>query len=174
VFHSYLKQFDVPEKRKVGELSKGTKTKFALAAALAHEPELLIMDEPTSGLDPIFRREVLSIISEYIRDGERSVLFSTHISADLERIADYIVYVRNGKLRFTGSKEQLLDAYMLVRGPAGLLERIKLPFAGLQQTALGFEGLLPIEHYSDELLGAGVAAERPTLDDILVFTQGGK
>jgi len=174
VFYSYLKQFDVPEKRKVGELSKGTKTKFALAAALAHEPELLIMDEPTSGLDPVFRREVLSIISEYIRDGERSVLFSTHISADLERIADYIVYVRNGKLRFTGSKEQLLDTYMLVRGPVGLLERIKLPFAGLQQTALGFEGLLPIEHYSDELLGAGVAAERPTLDDILVFTQEGK
>lgn len=174
VFHTYLKQFGVPEKRRVGDLSKGTKTKFALAAALAHEPELLIMDEPTSGLDPVFRREVLSIISEYIRDGERSVLFSTHISADLERIADYIVYVRNGKIRFTGSKEQLLDTYMLIKGPVGLLERMMLPFAGMRQTALGFEGLIPIEHYSEELLHAGVAAERPTLDDILVYTQGGK
>ncbi|WP_409347221.1 ABC transporter ATP-binding protein [Paenibacillus sp. MBLB4367] len=174
VFTAYLSQFGIPAKRKIGDLSKGMKSKFALAAALAHEPELLIMDEPTSGLDPVFRREVLAILSEYIRDGERSVLFSTHINADLERIADYIVYIRDGRLHFTGSKEELLDTYVLVKGPLGLLEQNRIPFVGLQHTSLGFEGLLLSEHYEEARFGSQLIAEKPSLDDILVYTQGGK
>lgn len=174
IFQGYLKDFGIPERRKVCDLSKGMKTKFALAAALAHEPELLIMDEPTSGLDPVFRREVLSILSGYISNGDRSVLFSTHITADLERIADYIVYIRNGRLRFCGSKEDLLDAYVLVKGPVQLLKQDPLPFIGLQQTSLGFEGLLPRESYTEGRFGSQVLAEKPSLDEILVYTQEGK
>lgn len=174
IFQRYLHGFNLPERRKVRDLSKGMKTKFALAVALAHAPDLLIMDEPTSGLDPVFRREILSILSEYIQDGEKSVLFSTHISTDLERISDYIVYIQNGALQFCGSKEELLDAYVLVKGPVALLQTGGLEFSGVQQSPLGFEGLLPREYYSKSKFSSQVLVEKPSLDDILVYTQEAK
>ena len=175
-FRRYCDDFQLPVRRLIRDLSKGMKTKFALAAALAHEPELLIMDEPTSGLDPVFRRDVLSILSAYIQDEKRSVLFSTHISADLERIADYIVHVQRGRLQYYGSKDALLDSYLLVKGPAEWLQasQHKNCFAGLQQHALGFEGLLPADRYDEDRFGYPLTAERPTLDDILFYAQEGK
>ncbi|MDF2724111.1 MAG: transporter ATP-binding protein [Paenibacillus sp.] len=174
-FRKYVQDFQLPERRKIRDLSKGMKTKFALAAALAHEPDLLIMDEPTSGLDPVFRREVLSILSEYIQDGSRSVLFSTHISADLERIADFIVYIRDGRLMFCGSKEELIDSYMLVKGPLEWLQksRMKDHIVGLQQRSFGFEGLIAKAHYSEDRFRHPVTIEKPSLDDILVYTKEG-
>jgi len=172
-FLRYLRDFGIPLRRKIRDLSKGMKTKFALSAALAHEPELLVMDEPTSGLDPVFRREVLSILSEYIGNGERTVLFSTHISADLERIADYIVYIRDGRLHYSGSKEELLDEYWLVKGPTEWLQDAGLPLIGVQQTSLGFEGLLPKSSGAAGRLDHQVMLEKPSLDDILVFTKEG-
>lgn len=175
-FRKHADDFQLPTRRKIRDLSKGMKTKFALAAALAHEPELLIMDEPTSGLDPVFRREILNLLSEYILDGTRSVLFSTHISADLERIADYIVYVRRGKLEFCGSKEELLDSYLLVKGPLDWLRQKNMDhvFADIQQNDLGFEALVAREHYSEETFGHRVKSETPSLDDILVYTRRDK
>ncbi|TMV46703.1 ABC transporter ATP-binding protein [Paenibacillus mesophilus] len=172
-FQQYLQQFGLPERRKVRDLSKGMKTKFALAAALSHEPELLIMDEPTSGLDPVFRREILTMMSAYIRDGSKSVLFSTHISTDLERIADYIIHMGRGELKFCGTKEELLDSYVLVKGPVGLLQPDRFPFRGLRQTALGFEGLLAKRHVEADTFDSPFLVEKPTLDDILVYTQEG-
>lgn len=173
VFRKYLDDFQLPSRRKIRDLSKGMKTKFALAAALAHEPDLLIMDEPTSGLDSVFRREVLSILSEYIQEGTRSVLFSTHISTDLERIADYIVYIRNGQLKYCGSKEDLIDSYVLVKGPLEWLRtnRLENTFSGKQQNALGFEGLIAKESYSEDVFGNQVTVEKPSLDDILFYTR---
>ncbi len=173
LFRSYQHDFALPERRKMRELSKGMKTKFALAVALAHEPQLLIMDEPTAGLDSIFRREILSILSGYIKDGTRTVLFSTHNSLELERIADYIVYIQSGSLHFSGTKEDLLDSYMLVKGPTAFLLQHPLPFIGLQQSALGFEGLISSQHYSSIQWNDQIIVEKPTLDDILVFTKGG-
>lgn len=172
-FRRYAAEFQLPLRRKIRDLSKGMKTKFALASAFAHEPELLIMDEPTSGLDPVFRREVLSLLSDYIQDGTRSVLFSTHISADLERIADYIVYIRGGSVRFSGSKEELIDSYLLVKGPADWLRSSGLEpsFADIQRNDLGFEGLLPSGLYSEEAFAHPVKVEKPSLDDILVYTR---
>lgn len=173
VFQKYLDDFQLPSRRKIRDLSKGMETKFALAAALAHEPDLLVMDEPTSGLDPVFRREVLTILSEYIQDGARSVLFSTHISTDLERIADYIVYIRRGHIRFCGTKEDLIDGFWLVKGPAEWPEAagLKHAFLGLQHNELGFEGLVARESYSEEAFGHPVRVEKPSLDDILVYTR---
>jgi len=171
LFQRYITDFAVPGRTKVRDLSKGMKTKFSLAAALAHEPELLIMDEPTSGLDPVFRREVLTIMSEFIQDGNRSVLFSTHICTDLERIADYIVYVREGKVLFSGTKEELQDAYVMVKGASGLLRNKDHRFVGLQQTALGFEGLMTRKQFLDSQFDGHVIAEKPSLDDILVYTR---
>jgi ABC-2 type transport system ATP-binding protein len=171
-FRRYLDEFGLPERKKIRDLSKGMRTKFALAAALAHDPELLVMDEPTSGLDPVFRQELLSVLSDYIRDGTKSVLFSTHICADLERIADYIVYIGRGELRFSGTKEKLFDRYAIVKGPVELL-RDELPFVGLRQTRHGFEGLLDRERIGTEALDPALLMERPTLDDIVVFTREG-
>jgi ABC-2 type transport system ATP-binding protein len=173
LFLSYLRRFDIPSKRKVGELSKGMKTKFALAAALAHEPELLIMDEPTSGLDPVFRREVLALLSEYIQQESRSVLFSTHITADLDRIADYIVYLNQGRLHFAGSKEELMDTYRLVKGPNhSLTQEVRDHVLGLHETPVGFEGLVQMSEGLEQRLGDEVKLSIPTLDDILVYTRG--
>ncbi|QGQ94492.1 ABC transporter ATP-binding protein [Paenibacillus psychroresistens] len=172
LFQRYQHDFALPDKRKMRELSKGMKTKFALAVALAHEPELLIMDEPTAGLDSIFRREILSILSGYIQDGNRTVLFSTHISMELERIADYIVYIQNGSLQFSGTKEDLLDTYMLVKGPNAQLQQHPLPLIGLQQSSLGFEALITKDNYTSIPWNERIAAEKPSLDDILFFTQG--
>jgi ABC-2 type transport system ATP-binding protein len=175
-FQKYLDDFGLPSRRRIRDLSKGMKTKFALAAALAHEPELLIMDEPTSGLDPVFRREVLALLSDYIQDGTRSVLFSTHISADLERIADYIVYIRQGQIYFCGSQEELLDSYLLVKGPAEWLQttRLKHTFLEIQHNDLGFEGLVARDSYSEEMFSSRVKVEKPSLEDILVYTRGAK
>lgn len=175
-FKKLLDDFQLPSRRRIRDLSKGMTTKFALAAALAHEPELLIMDEPTSGLDPVFRREILAILSEYIHEGTRSVLFSTHISTDLERIADYIVYLRHGQVKFCGSKEELTDSYLLLKGSAEWLRAsdLKHVFLDIEQNELGFEGLVARGSYSEEVFGPQVRAEQPSLDDILVYTGRGK
>lgn len=103
-----LEKYDVDPRKKVGALSKGTKAKLAMALALAHQPELLILDEPTSGLDPIVRRELLSDLLEFVADGDRSVLFSTHITSDLERVADYITLIVSGRMAASDERETLL------------------------------------------------------------------
>lgn len=175
LFQRYLNEFRLPERRKIGALSQGMKTKFALAAALSHEPDLLIMDEPTAGLDPVFRREILSILSEYISTGTRTVLFSTHISTDLERIADYMIYIRDGRLHFCGSKEQLLDMYVLLQGANDWLNPHKRGlFTGIQHTPLGFEGLMRRAQYEQSGLDSRVTVTRPSIDDIMVYTQEGQ
>ena len=92
------------------------KMKLMLAVAMSHEAKLLILDEPTSGLDPVARDELLDILGEYIADGEKSILFSTHITSDLERIADYITLIDNGKIFYTGTKDDLLESFRIVKG----------------------------------------------------------
>lgn len=171
LFRRYLDAFRLPGKRKIGALSQGMKMKFALAVALAHEPELLIMDEPTAGLDPVFRREILTILSDYIRDADRTVLFSTHISTDLERIADYMIYIRDGRLQFSGSKEELLDTYVLLQGPNDRLPpQTGGAFVGLHRHAHGFEGLMLRTDFERSGLSDRITASRPTFDDIMVYT----
>lgn len=107
--------------------------KLMLACAFSHDAKLLILDEPTSGLDPLTRDEFLEILQDYIRDGQRSVLFSTHITTDLERVADYITLINRGNMIFTGSMEDLLSSYRLIKGkPCDLtadLEKIFLDCA---------------------------------------------
>lgn len=119
------------------------KMKYSLAIALSHGADLLIMDEPTAGLDPIFRRELLDLLSEHIQDEKKSILFSTHNTTDLDRIADYIVFVNEGRLVFNEMKESLANKYMLVKGNKELLDRdVRKWFIGLRETEVGFEGLL--------------------------------
>ena len=108
-FERLCGEFDLPLDRKFDALSQGMQTKFALAMALSHEADLLIMDEPTAGLDPVFRRELLQRLSALLQDERKSILFSTHITSDLARVADFITFVRNGEIAFSLPKDQLLD-----------------------------------------------------------------
>ncbi|MFA5130857.1 MAG: ABC transporter ATP-binding protein [Patescibacteria group bacterium] len=111
LFKQYIKEFDLPAGKRVKELSRGMKMKLMLAVAMSHEAKLLILDEPTSGIDPVARDELLEILSAYVADGQKSIFFSTHITTDLEKIADYISIIDKGALVYTGTKAGLLEAY---------------------------------------------------------------
>lgn len=115
LFRSYLDRFGVDPKRKLKHLSKGNVIRFQLAFALAHGADLFLFDEPEAGLDPDFRKELMDLLLELIEDGERSVLMSTHITEDLDRVADYITYIKNGKVIYTGTKENLCDRFVMVK-----------------------------------------------------------
>lgn len=110
-FRGFVREFSLPEKKPLKEFSKGMKMKTAIAVALSYESELLILDEPTDGLDPVVRSDILGMLYDYNRDGRRAVLLSSHITADLEKICDYIVYLHEGKVVFDEEKDALLDKY---------------------------------------------------------------
>ncbi len=116
VFDDYLLRFNLDINKKIDSLSKGMRMKFSLAAALSHKPKLLVMDEPTTGLDPLFRNELLDIFQEYIEDGEKTIFFSTHITSDLEKIADYIYFIDQGEIKLSAYADDLRQNYGLVKG----------------------------------------------------------
>lgn len=114
-FLDYVKKFDLPLNKKVKELSRGMKMKLSIAVTLSHESRLLVLDEATSGLDPIIRNEILDIFREYIEDGEHTVFLSSHITSDIEKIADYVMLIHKGRLLFVESKDELLYRYGIVK-----------------------------------------------------------
>ena len=167
-YTQYLERFSLQQEQTIGTLSKGMKMKYALALALSHNAELLIMDEPTSGLDPVSRDELLKILSEYIEDGEHSVLFSTHITGDLERAADYITYISYGELFFTGSKDDFVDMFRIVKGGIEeLSDDLKNKAAGIRTFPTGFEALMKTEDISGF---PNLTVDPATIDEIVVFT----
>lgn len=169
VFYNYLAQFGLNRKQKVKSLSKGMKMKMALAFALSHDPDLIIMDEPTAGLDPVFRRELLDILLDVIQDEEKAIFFSTHITTDLESIADYITMINNGKIIFSKEKDELIHQYKIVKGPIELAEAVK-PFAiHIRKTSIGFEALTDDAEALREKFAGQLVFEKPTLDAIMYF-----
>ncbi|WP_195575102.1 ABC transporter ATP-binding protein [Paenibacillus sp. 1001270B_150601_E10] len=173
-FNRYLEQFELSPKMKIENLSKGMKVKFALAVALSHEAELLIMDEPTSGLDPVFRREMLDLLADIMQDEHKSIIFSTHITTDLDRIADYITFINRGKFVFSDTKDSLLERYAIVKGDSQLLDSdIRKVFVGLRETAVGFEGLVADREKAAQLFGDYVILDKASLEDIMYFTAKG-
>lgn len=117
-FFQYVQRFSLPENKPLKEFSRGMKMKVNIAAALSHKAKLLILDEPTSGLDPIVRNEILDMFLEYIQDEENSVLVSSHITGDLEKIADYITFIHNGEIIFSDTKDNLVYGHGVVKGTA--------------------------------------------------------
>lgn len=173
-FDGYIKRFKLNPDQKLSQLSQGMKIKFQLAIALSHDADLLLMDEPTSGLDPVFRSEILDILKEYIEQGERSVLFSTHITTDLEKIADYITFVNEGKMVFSTDKDSILEEYAIVKGGLELLnEEFKINLVGMRKNAFGFEGLTNKRDQMKTIYKEDIIVEKASLEDIMVYTVGG-
>ncbi|AKG34931.1 ABC transporter ATP-binding protein [Paenibacillus durus] len=175
-FTRYLDLFELSEKSKVKDLSRGMKMKFSLAVALSHDADLLLMDEPTAGLDPVFRRELLDLLGEQILDENKSIVFSTHNTTDLDRIADYIVFMNRGKVVFNDNKDKILERYVLVKGGRELLDKDVLKyFVGVREGAHGFEALAPDRREAERAFQGNALLEAPTLEDIMYFTvKGGK
>jgi ABC-2 type transport system ATP-binding protein len=171
-FAGYLKKFKLPAEKRVKELSRGMKMKLMLAVAMSHGAKLLILDEPTSGLDPVARGELLDILRGYIADGAKSVFFSTHITSDLDKIADYITLIANGKIFFTGAKDDLAEHFLVIKGgPGDLTEEIKAHIIGLAQTSMGFEGLFPAAQAA--VLSGNLVTEAPKIDEVLIYISQG-
>ena len=167
-FIDYMEQFSLNPKQKINTLSKGMRMKYALALALSHKAELLIMDEPTSGLDPLVRSQLLNILKDYMGKGGKGVFFSTHITSDLEKIADMLIMIDGGEIVFQEEKDQLLDSYRIIKGSTEKLNTdTRKYFLNIEESAFGFTGITKqgsdvMEHMQDAL------TERPTIEDIML------
>lgn len=167
--------FELPLEKRFGVLSRGTKMKFALALALSHKAELVLMDEPTSGVDPVFRRELLDTLSDLLQDEKASILFSTHIATDLERISDYITLLQEGRVLFSVVKDQIMENWGLVKGGLELLESLPQNFfRGVHCGPYGFEALTDDAAEARRQFGSAVLIEKPSLEDIIYYTFRGE
>ncbi|NPV42640.1 MAG: ABC transporter ATP-binding protein [Firmicutes bacterium] len=174
IFNKYIKEFELPADRKIKHLSRGMQMKFSLALALSHDADLIILDEPTSGLDPVFRSGILDILADLIQDENKGVLFSTHITGDLDKIADYITFINKGEIVFSMAKDDILDNYAIVKGPRELLDdSIKKEFTGMRFNRFGFEGLISDRNRTKKLFKDRVIVEKATLEDIMLFAVRG-
>ncbi|MBR5682102.1 MAG: ABC transporter ATP-binding protein [Ruminococcus sp.] len=167
-FAGRLKSFGLPDNKRVGEFSKGMKMKFMIAIALSHKADFMILDEPTSGLDPVARDELLDILAEYIENENRSVLFSTHITSDVERIADYVTILHNGRVWFTGTKDELNEKYVILRGAEeDISSALREKCIGFHGYRNGFDALLSTEYLSE--VTDKLETEKADIDEILVY-----
>jgi ABC-2 type transport system ATP-binding protein len=174
LFLSLMREFELPLNKKFKKLSHGMKMKFSIALALSHDADLLIMDEPTSGLDPVFRRELLERLSGLMQDERKSILFSTHITADLERTADYITLINNGEIVLSLPKDDIRDRWGIVRGGKELLDgRVRHLFKGFRETSFGVEALASDVGEVRKALDPRAAIDRASIEDIMVFLDKG-
>ena len=166
IYNQYMKRFELNPNKKVSELSTGMRVKYSLTLALSHHAKLLIFDEPTSGLDPIARDDLLELFQELIEDGEKSILFSTHITSDLEKCADYITFIEKGQLIASQDKDELLESYRIVKGKPKQVKSLASKLISYKEHSFGFTGLIKTQDLID---ADGLEIEPPKLDDIMIY-----
>lgn len=174
-FKKYMDRFSLNPRQKISTLSKGMRMKFALTLALSHKADLLIMDEPTSGLDPLFRSQLLDEMTDYMKQGGKSIFFSTHITSDLDKVADMLILIHDGNILFEKDKDDLLDNNRIVKGDVKTLnEENRKLFLNIQTTDFGFIGVTDkISEVQKSI--PDILVERATIEEImLAHIQGGK
>ncbi len=164
-YQEYLKKFSVPENKPFKDFSKGMKMKLGIAVAMSHDPKLLILDEATSGLDPVVRDEVVELLSEFTREESHSILISSHIVSDLERLCDYIAFLHKGRLVLCEEKDALLEEYGVMHCTAGVLRELR-PGAvkGKRETAYGVEAIV-----KRDAAPAGTELSPISIEELFVF-----
>ena len=169
-FFAYAEKFALPEDKKIRNFSRGMQQKAALAVALSHGAELLVLDEPTSGLDPVARDEILGFLYDFMQEERRSVLLSSHIVTDLEKLCDYIVFIHGGKIVFAEEKDALRERYGIFRGSAEQVAAL-----GKDAVAAYIRGDFGMSALVDrQKAGAGVALDRAGLEDIMLYYARGE
>ena len=168
-FFGYLERFQLPVKKKFGQFSKGMKMKLQIAAALSHNAKLLIMDEATTGLDPVVRNEILDIFLEYLQDEEHSILMSSHITSDLEKIADSVTFIDKGRLLLTGYKDEILETHGVVKCSKADYENIeKGDIISARIGDYGVEAMVS-DKQSVSRKYSGLVIDPTTLEEIMLF-----
>lgn len=164
-FFAYITRFELPLKKKLSGFSRGMEMRLSIAAALSHNPSLLVLDEPTGGLDPVMRSEILDIFLEFMQDETHSILISTHITSDLEHIADYICFINKGKIVFTEERNEMLEKYRIMKCTEEDLQQVdKKDIIGMRKGRFCSEVLtLNADKYP------GMVADAPTIEEIMVY-----
>ena len=171
LYKSLCERFEIDQNKKFKHLSAGMKVKYSVAVAMSHNPRLLILDEPTSGLDPAARDDLVLLFQEFIEDGQHSILFSTHITSDLEKCADYITYIKQGEILASTDRETFHNSYISVAGKKEqLTSEVESKIIGLHTHQLGFEGLMKAEDRAVAEAG-GFEIGQPTLEDIMIHIE---
>lgn len=168
-FEQVCKMFNLDKNKKLEELSSGMKVKYSVAIALSHKAELLILDEPTSGLDPVSRDEVLDIFREIVKNGERAILFSTHITSDLDKCASNITYIHDGQIMYSGTKKDFVNSYLFVKDKTNSkdLEKEYIAYKELDDR---IEGLIDVNK-KDVFTKKGIEVKEPDLEEIMIFLE---
>ena len=168
-FNEVCKLFNLNIDKKLEELSSGMKVKYSVAIALSHKAELLILDEPTSGLDPVSRDEILDIFRQIVKNKDRAILFSTHITSDLDKCASNITYIHNGKIVYTGQKKDFIGSYLFVKDKTKN-KSLEKEYIASKELDDRIEGLIDVNK-KDLFVKNGIKPQEPDLEEIMVYLE---
>ena len=171
-FNEVCKLFNLDLDKKLEQLSSGMKVKYSVAIALSHHAELLILDEPTSGLDPVSRDEILDIFREIVRNKERAILFSTHITSDLDKCATNITYIHDGEIIYTGTKKDFVNSYLFIKDKTSN-KSLRDRYIAYKELDDRIEGLISVND-KDYFVSQGLEVREPDLEEIMVYLERSK